>query len=374
MKLNAKQIKRFLTQTGLFSDDDLKPLIRQIKITQPLTNTTLISFKLKDILMGLLFDSEAESDDEVLEQAKTLGTQTQILRPKGSSDSHFMLDSKVVYLVTTQTTKVRLDQKLTELYPQHSRSQLTKLIKQGVVKVDGQVIKKPNFTLSNELVTADFPQKESIDLPILFEDKEMIAIDKPVGVLSHSLNKFDNEWTVDDSVHLKSSIPGGNRAVAHRLDRDTSGVIIGAKAPESLLRLQNLFRQRQVEKTYFAIVGKKPSHDHAVINLPIARSMKQPSKQVVSSNGREATTEFEVVGKNKIGYVIKVTPKTGRTHQIRVHLAHIGCPIIGDRLYGGKKYERLLLHAAEISMQDVNSKNVTIKSPLPAEFLYEPRL
>lgn len=368
MKLDARDIKRFLTKTGLFSESELSSLVRRVDITHPLEQTTLVSFTLNDVQMGILFDEMAETTSEILDQVKHWGGHARLLTPKNSSNTHFMLESKVAYLITTKTTRQRLDQRLVSLFPDYSRSQLSSLVKQGKVKVAGQVIKKANYLLEDEEVTVDFPKKQAQNFPILREDDNFLAIDKPTGVLSHELNQIDNEWTVDDFVRHYTKTDTSERLIAHRLDRDTSGVILAGKNAESLHFLKQQFADRKVQKTYLALVSNKPKADHAIIKLPLKRSASTPGKQEVSANGRDAVTEYKVLGEKNGSYLLEIKPKTGRTHQIRVHLAHLGCPILGDRLYKGGAHPRLMLHAKQVSFTNMKGQKITIDSKTPSEF------
>lgn len=369
MKLDAGDIKRFLTKTELFTEAQLESPIRQVKISEPLDDTTLIAFVWNSVLMGLLFDENAEDETEVLSQVKTWGRPTRLLTPKQTAEKHFMLDNKVVYLLTTATTKTRLDQKLAELELNYSRSQLAKFIKNGHVTVNGRITTKPGLLVNNnDNIRLVPPQKMAQNFTVLFEDKTILAIDKPAGVLSHNTNQTNPEWTIDDFAKTKAQLADGQRIIAHRLDRDTSGVILAAKTEAALHWLQKQFANRQIEKVYYAVVNKKPPYTEAVINLPLQRSLISPGKFEVNPNGREAITALRLVKQSGQRYLLELRPKTGRTHQLRVHLKHIGCPIIGDKLYGGSNNPRLMLHASEVKFTNQKGKTINIKSPLPNEF------
>lgn len=369
MKLNAADIKRFLTKTSLFSESQLKMPIRQIKTSQPLPDTTLIAFTWNSTLMGLLFDENSDNEEEVLLQVKSWGQPVHILPPLASNCDHFMHDSKVVYLLTTASKRKRLDQKLASLESRYSRSQLAKFIKNGQVTVNGTIVKKAKQLVSDsDVIKLTPPQKTARNFPILFENETILAIDKPAGVLSHSTNPTNPEWTIDDFAKAKSQVATSDRAITHRLDRDTSGVILAAKNDANLHWLQQQFNERKVQKTYYAIVDKKPSHQKAIIDLPIRRSNTSSGKFEVDPNGREAITEMKVLRQLGKRFLLELKPITGRTHQLRVHLSHIGCPIVGDKLYGGNKYPRLMLHASRIKLANQDGNIIDIKSPIPSEF------
>lgn len=370
MKLNARDIKRFLNSTELFGETELAALVREIKITHPLADTTLVSFTLNDQQMGILFDQLAETEQDVLNQVKAWGGQARILAPKTGQNQHFMLEGKVAYLITTKSTKQRLDRRLAGIYPGYSRSQLSALIKQGRVKIGAKVVQKANFLVGDDKITVDFPQKTKRQFEILWEDDDFIAIDKPSGVLSHSLNQIDDEWSVDDFARNYTKQSDRERVIAHRLDRDTSGVILAAKHPQALAYLKEQFAQRRVEKTYLALTSTTPHPESALIDLPLKRSAANPSKQEVSSNGRPAQTTYQVLRSTDKTCLIKLQPKTGRTHQLRVHLAYLKTAIIGDRLYGDKTAPRLMLHAYKIKFTKPNQQLVEIIATAPKEFNY----
>jgi 23S rRNA pseudouridine1911/1915/1917 synthase len=253
----------------------------------------------------------------------------------------------------------RLDQKVVELFPEISRAFAAKLVEQGRVSVNGRPETKPGYKLRpDDMVEADYaPETEAdipdIDLPILYEDDDCVVINKPVGVLAHSKGAFNPEATV--ASWLRSQVKGinGNRAgIVHRLDRATSGVMICAKTPEALSWLQKQFAQRKTKKTYYAIIRGVLSPEEAIIDMPIERNPKAPATFRVGPNGKTAKTVYRTVTVSSDGKhsLVELKPETGRTHQLRVHLAHLGHPIVGDELYGGEKADRLYLHAAELEL------------------------
>jgi 23S rRNA pseudouridine1911/1915/1917 synthase len=163
---------------------------------------------------------------------------------------------------------------------------------------------------------------------------------------------------------------GTNRAgVVHRLDRDTSGIIIGARTEAAAQFLKEQFANRLVKKTYVAISSPPPKNQEMVIDVPIARSHSKPGEYTVRAEGKPAQTALKVVQQNdKLAY-LELSPKTGRTHQLRVHLQYIGSPIVGDRLYGNKAAERLFLHAKELTLTLPSGAQKTFSAPVPPEFL-----
>jgi len=268
----------------------------------------------------------------------------------------------------------RLDQQVARQLPDISRSTAAKLIESAKVKVDGRVITKPSYKItSTEKVEVDFsPQNiavPQIDLPVIYEDRSCVVINKPVGILAHSKGAINYEATV--ATWLSSRITGlsGNRAgIVHRLDRATSGVMICAKNPEALAWLQKQFSQRKAKKEYEAIVSGSLEPAEAIIDMPIERNPKKPQTFRVGANGKPAVTLYETVRSADALSLLKLRPETGRTHQLRVHLSQLGHPILGDALYGGRDAQRLYLHASKLELTLPNKQRVVFEAPLPAEF------
>ena len=270
----------------------------------------------------------------------------------------------------------RLDQKVIELIPQLSRAYATRLIEEGKVAVNGTPVLKPGYKLrmGDEVVvdydTGELDQVPDIELPVLYEDDECVVINKPVGVLSHGKGIFNQEATVASWVRkrLKGDISGERAGIVHRLDRATSGVMICAKTADAMSWLQKQFAQRKVHKTYYAVVEGHMPHDHAIIDMPIERNPKMPQLYRVGANGKSAITEYWVIEVGERSSLVALKPQTGRTHQLRVHLSHLGHPIFGDILYGGKKADRLYLHAESLEITLPNRERKTFTAPLPGTF------
>lgn len=271
----------------------------------------------------------------------------------------------------------RLDQYVVAQRPRLSRSYAAKLIDQGRVLVDGQPAKAGYKVRPGNLVTIDFDEGQldlppEIDLPILYEDADCIVINKPAGVLTHAQAKFIHEATV--ATFLRSRIKAndltGERAgIVHRLDRATSGVIICAKNQRALSWFQGQFASRTVQKTYVAVVAGQVTPEAAVIDMPIERNPKAPATFRVGKNGKPAMTQYKVLQESEKYSLLELTPKTGRTHQLRVHLQKLGHPIVGDPLYGTGTYgDRLYLHAKKLRLTLLNGEDKTFQAPLPPEF------
>ncbi len=208
-----------------------------------------------------------------------------------------------------------------------------------------------------------------IDLPVIYEDDDCVVINKPPGVLSHSKGAFNPEATV--ATWLAGRVKGleGERAgIVHRLDRATSGVMICAKTPEALAWLQKQFSQRKTVKEYVAVVGGALDKPEAVIDMPIERNPKRPQTFRTGAAGKHAVTAYKVLSTRGGHSLLELKPETGRTHQLRVHLAKIGHPILGDELYGGPPAKRMLLHAKNLTVTLPSRERKTFGAPVPPEF------
>ncbi len=270
---------------------------------------------------------------------------------------------------------MRADVLLARLHPVFSRAALAKLFDKGLVTLHGKALKPGEKIMPDAPMAADLSSlqqtTEEIDLPVLYEDDDAIVIDKPAGVLTHVQGEFNPEPTVASFLRQKSKeLEEGERAgVVHRLDRATSGVIIGAKNKRAMSWLQKQFADRAVAKTYVAIIRGHVKQDEAIIDMPIERNPKAPATHRVGANGRPAQTHYKVLQTNDQYSLIELKPKTGRTHQLRVHLAHLGHSIVGDPLYGTGKYgDRLYLHAQSLEITLPNGVRKTFTAPLPPEF------
>lgn len=196
-----------------------------------------------------------------------------------------------------------------------------------------------------------------------------MAINKPAGLLCHAsldLQRPDAQRILTRQLDLPELY------LAHRLDRDTSGVLLFAKSPQHQAILTELFKARKIHKTYLAVTRKKPTQEqwslHNHLGLEKVSAGKAPRTVAVRSGGQKAVTDFRVLLEQKKFWLIEAKPKTGRRHQIRSHLADSGLPIIGDKLYGGQGEGRFLLHAWKLEWQDSKGNAICIEAPLPQDF------
>jgi 23S rRNA pseudouridine1911/1915/1917 synthase len=282
--------------------------------------------------------------------------------------------AKQTLQVIEEHGSIRVDKLLALEFPEYSRAALAKLFDLKLIKLNGEPILaghklKVGATIEYDLGPLQ-AKPEVTPLPVIYEDDNVIVVDKPAGIISHARGRFWQEASVASFIRDRICGMDGERGgIVHRLDRATSGVMICAKNEATLKFLQKQFHDRKVSKTYLAVVEKDPKEAEAKIIAPIARNFNDPKLFCVSPEGKHAETEYKVVGKNTHGSVIELKPLTGRTHQLRIHLQSIGRPIIGDILYGGKPYHRLLLHARslEIHLPDHSEKSVFL-SEAPEEF------
>lgn len=269
----------------------------------------------------------------------------------------------------------RLDQYVVGQLHGLSRGLVGKLIEQGKVSVNGSPQIKAGYKLrANDNIVIDYdenaePEIPDIEIPVLYEDDDCVVINKPIGVLSHSKGAFNPEATVATWLRSRLKMQGGERAgIVHRLDRSTSGVMICAKTPEAVSWLQKQFSQRRVKKAYVTLVEGELKNEQAIIDMPIERNPKRPQFFRVGSNGKSAVTAYEVIKANEHYSLVKLEPTTGRTHQLRVHLQHLGHPIVGDTFYGGKAAERLYLHAQKLELTLPNRTRKVFSVEMPEEF------
>lgn len=379
VKVSSRDILDVLRRYELAGDDNVPRNVENVKITHPNPINTLVSFRFTNNQLYLLLDDTAEDDiSYALDQIKTKNSNVKgefIKNPRDTSTTYAMpFKGKEVYLFEVISDKHRLDSELAKRYPETSRSTWQKHIHAGNVSLNGKVITSSKHEITendkisiNTPETSDFTDKT---LPTIYIDDNVIVINKPAGVLTHSKGELNDEFTVADffrrysTYNLDSNRPG----IIHRLDRDTSGVMIGARNAETAVLLQKQFADRKTKKTYYAVLAGKPKVDTANIDLPIGRNPKKPSMFRVDANGKSARTKYEIVDSSDKYTLIKLQPQTGRTHQLRVHMKYIGTPILGDKLYG-KLADRLYLHAYSLEITIPNGDRRTFTAPLPDDLI-----
>jgi len=280
----------------------------------------------------------------------------------------------------------RLDKFLAEHLPDQSRSRVQAIIKEGGVTVNDLQAEKTGLMLeAGDSISINIPEAvpiklepEAIPLETLFENEDLVIVNKPAGMVVHPAPGHSSGTLVHavlgNFIDLQG-IGGELRpGIVHRLDKDTSGLIIIAKNEQAHRWLQDQFRLRKVEKTYLALVDGKPPTPAGRVEAAIARDMTHRKQMAVVSEGRgrSAVTEYRTVQQFEQHTLIEAHPLTGRTHQIRLHMAFLGCPIVGDLVYGRKKstleISRHFLHAYKISIiLPGEHEPRTFSAPLPSE-------
>lgn len=378
MKVSSGSVLDILRSFGQATRHDVPRQVEYLEIGHPSSINLAAKFRFHKRQYVMLFDDTAEDDTAYLMN------EVQVLAPNTSGffiksqisdvETYGMpYEGKDVYLFVEDRGDKRLDAWLVENYPDFSRSSWQKYIKNGHVLVNGAVVISPSAAITTtDSVTVDLPEKTDhtrSELPILYIDDDVIVIDKPVGILTHAKNPLDDEFTVAkffarySTVGLDSDRPG----IVHRLDRDTSGVMVGARTPAAYEHLKIQFSNRTVHKQYVAVTDGVLSQAKARIDIPIARNASRPGSFMSHQSGKPAVTDLEVTRSNTLHSYVLLTPHTGRTHQLRVHMAHLGAPIYGDRLYGSAA-DRLYLHAHKLSLLLPNGGQKEFTSQVPVEF------
>lgn len=279
------------------------------------------------------------------------------------------VNERVVHLRVPADFQVRLDKFLVIEVPDYSRARLQNLIKDGHVLVANKVVVKPRYLLKgNDIVELHIPPvrsvnliPEAIPLDIIFENDCVVVINKPAGLVVHPAVGHAKGTLIHAVLAHAPEIEGiGGElrpGLVHRLDKDTSGLIIVAKNERTQRFLQEQFNKRKVEKTYVALVDERPPTVRGRVEAPIGRDPRERKRMAVVSaaKGRQAVTDYRVMETFEKHSLLEVSPHTGRTHQIRVHLAFLGCPVAGDRVYGKRNptlpLTRHFLHAFRLKLR-----------------------
>ncbi len=274
----------------------------------------------------------------------------------------------------------RLDHFLQEQLPEHSRSRLQAWIRDGRVLVDGAAA-KPSLLLRGgekiEVFPADLPPlsaaAEDLPIEILYEDAAVIAVNKPAGLTVHAGAGAHSGTLVNRLVHhfaALSQVGGELRpGIVHRIDRGTSGVLLVARTDAAHRALAAQFATRTVEKTYLALVEGTIKQESGRITSPITRDPVRRTRMTARlGHGREALTEYRVLQHFEKFTYLEVRIGTGRTHQIRAHMASLGHPVAGDRVYGARPAARIFLHAWRVTFTSpASGERITVEAPLPEE-------
>lgn len=289
------------------------------------------------------------------------------------------------YKITQQQANQRLDKILSQLDETLSRTRVQKLLEEEKIWVNGK-LEKASFKVKKEdtieieegKVKQIGLKAEDIPINVLYEDQDVIVINKAKGMVVHPANGHEEGTLVNALMnHCKGTLSGiGGEirpGIVHRLDKDTSGVLIVAKNDKAHQLLSQQIKNRQMKKTYLALVRGVIQEQQATIQMPIARSKVDRKKMAVDKEGKEAITHFEVLQRYDKYTLLQVVIETGRTHQIRVHLSSIGYPIIGDTVYSNGKnefqIEGQMLHACTLEWtHPITQKRIKTEAPLPQYF------
>ncbi|RJQ54135.1 MAG: RluA family pseudouridine synthase [Actinobacteria bacterium] len=279
----------------------------------------------------------------------------------------------------------RLDRLLAGRPDVASRSAAQRLISEGHVAVNNDPCAKRDVVRAGDVVSYHIPPPREVqllpqpmELVVRHEDPDLIVISKPAGVVVHPSHGHDAGTIVNALLHICKDLSGvgGERrpGIVHRLDKDTSGLMLAAKNDEAHLALSRQLKRREIKRTYIALVWGTPKHEEGIIDAPIGRSARDRKRMAVVERGRHARTRFRVVERLGPFSLLELSLETGRTHQIRVHLAHIGHAIVGDRQYGPPKKAgelglgRQFLHAARLELAHPRTGDrLTIEDPLPPD-------
>jgi len=275
---------------------------------------------------------------------------------------------------------IRLDKYLTQVLPQFSRAYLQKLIVQGYVLVNGQRTKANQRLNKVDRVTVElpslpvYPVAEPIPLTIIYEDEDILVIDKPAGLTVHPAPGHPSHTLVNAVLAHYPGLVTGNElmrpGIVHRLDKDTSGLIVIAKNDPAREYLAAQFKGRTVTKGYLVLVKGRLSPEQGIIEAPIGRDPHNRRRMAIVEAGKEASTQYQVRKYLDTYTLVEVTPLTGRTHQIRIHLSAIGYPVVGDPVYGIKSahINRQFIHAYRLGFHLPSTKQYQeFTSPLPVD-------
>lgn len=280
---------------------------------------------------------------------------------------------------------IRLDAYISKQVSELSRTMIQKLIESGDILVNGSKKKLSYKVCGGDKITINIPEVKEVnlkpqDIPVevIYEDNDIIVVNKPKGMVVHPANGNPDGTLVNAIMAMcKDSLSGiGGElrpGIVHRIDKDTSGLLIVAKNDKAHIEMSNQIKNHEVKKIYIALVRGNVGEDEATIDMPIGRSTKDRKKMAVVKNGKEAVTHFKVIKRYGKYTLLEVKIDTGRTHQIRVHMAEIGHPVVGDMVYSNGKndfgVEGQMLHAKSLDFKHpITDKQMHLEAELPEYF------
>lgn len=296
--------------------------------------------------------------------------------------------SEQIVTLTADSNAARLDHFVVQALPELARSAAQRLIEEGRVTVNGKPVKSAQKVRAGDVVVVRVPppqpaeaQAQAIPLDIVYEDIDLIVINKPAGMVVHPAAGHDAGTLVNALLahcpELRDASPEMRWGIVHRLDKDTSGLIVVAKTPAARENLQRQFKSRSVTKVYMALVEGHLAPPQGLIDVPIGRDKAQRKRMTVVADGRPSRTMYKAIeffAKGQRQYtLVEVRPQTGRTHQIRVHLAWLKFPIVGDMVYGRRRQtmlplQRQFLHAQSLTFRlPSDGREITFTAPLPSD-------
>ena len=291
----------------------------------------------------------------------------------------------MVEKIVVDEENVRLDAYIAKKEEKLSRTMIQKLIEDGDVLVNGDVKKISYKVQAGDIIEVNISEPketgikaQAIPLEIVYEDNDIIVVNKPKGMVVHPANG-NPDGTLVNAIMAKckgslSGIGGEIRpGIVHRLDKDTSGLLIVAKNDQAHINMSKQIKDRKVKKIYIALVKGSIAEDEATINMPIGRSTKDRKKMAVRKDGKEAITHFKILKRYDKYTLLEIKIDTGRTHQIRVHMAEIGHPVVGDSVYSNGKnefgVEGQMLHAKSLDFKHpITQKQMHLEAELPEYF------
>jgi len=288
-------------------------------------------------------------------------------------------------IVDEMNSNKRIDQFVSEKVSDLSREAVKRLISENEILLNDSSVKASYKVKENDIITINMPEvkearleAQDIEVPVVYEDEDIIVVNKPKGMVVHPGNGNPDGTLVNAILHMcKDSLSGiGGEirpGIVHRIDKDTSGLLIIAKNDKSHINLSEQIKNHKVKKIYIALVKGVVPEDEATITLPIARSKTDRKKMAVDKNGKEAVTHFKVIERFDKYTLLELKIDTGRTHQIRVHMSYIGFPVVGDLVYSNGKnefgVEGQMLHAKRLEfIHPTTNKKMELEAELPDYF------